>query len=244
VSAKNVYRYSRALYQQPAADEAIVIKRNRALAFLRTQQYDAALSDLGFSDFSSDTNEKALYRAAQALYPLGRFKECWEVLQQLCSLFPNNAPGKELLERAHCRFFEQETGYYNFALLQVEAEKLKPPQLDHATYIGPIEVRSAGSKGRGLFVTNAVKAGDLLLCEKAFSYAWVNEREEGGPKVTLLLTADTNRGFMGGQADLIRIIAQKLYCNPSVARTFTTLYHGDYKAAETSTVDGKPVVDT
>jgi hypothetical protein len=139
---------------------------------------------------------------------------------------------------------EETSGAYDFKLLQREAKKLRPPHLDHATYTGPVEIKKAAGKGRGLFVTKAVKAGDLLLCEKAFSHAYVPESGNADFKTTLLLNIDTEQGFMGGQADLIRAIAQKLYCNPSLAPAFTALHHGTYKPANTLTVDGKAIVDT
>ena len=131
---------------------------------------------------------------------------------------------------------------YNFQQLQAEAKKLQPPHLDHATYVGPVEIRQTESKGRGLFVTKDVKAGDLLLCEKAFSHAHIGEGTSTG--VSLLINPETNQGFMGAQADLIKLIVQKLYCNPSVAPAFTALYHGAYEAVSTLTVDAKPIVDT
>ena len=49
---------------------------------------------------------------------------------------------------------------------------------------------------------------------------------------------------MGTQADLIKLIVQKLYRNPSVASAFTTLYHGNYEGVTTSAVDAEPTVDT
>jgi hypothetical protein len=120
--------------------------------------------------------------------------------------------------------------------------------LDLATYIGPIEIKQTKSKGRGLFVTKAVKAGDLLFCEKAFSSAYAGEgavgENQGGSNITLLLNIETNRGFLGAQADLIKLIVQKLYRNPSTAPAFTTLYHGTYKGTTTPTIDTEPIVDT
>lgn len=152
------------------------------------------------------------------------------------------------LERAQSRSVEQKSGVYNFKQLQENANKLRPPHLDHATYIGPVEIRQTESKGRGLFLTKAVKAGDLLLCEKAFSFAHADEGAGDGDmtssKISLLINPETSQAFMGAQADLIKLTVQKLYCNPSVAPAFTTLYHGTYEGVSTSTVDGKPIVDT
>lgn len=221
-----------------------MIKRNRSLAYLRTKQFDNALSDTGFPNFGLKPSEKALFRAAEALYFLQRFEECSRVVDTLCSHFPNNRQAVVVSNRAQSRCSEARGGDYDFKLLQREAKKLQPPQLDHATYIGPVEVRESTGKGRGLFLTKAVKAGDLLLCEKAFSHAYVPETGNGNSKVTLLINPETGRGFMGGQADLIRLIAQKIYHNPSLAPAFTTLHHGSYNPSGTIAVDGKPVVDT
>lgn len=225
-----------------------MIKRNRSLACLKTKQFDAALSDTGFPVFPSTPSDKALFRAAEALYYLGRHSECCEVLEMLHNIFPDNKQASEVLERARSRCLEQKTGEYNFKQLQAKAKKLRPPHLDAATYIGPVEVKQTASKGRGLFVTKAVKAGDLLLCEKAFSHAYAADgaadNAESSSQITILLNSETNRGFVGGQADLLKSIVQKLYRNPSLAAPFTSLYHGPYEAVTTSTVDGEPVVDT
>jgi hypothetical protein len=95
-----------------------------------------------------------------------------------------------------------------------------------------------------LFLTKRVRAGELLLCEKAFSHAYAPENGVGNSNVTLLLNVETEQGFMGGQADLINLITQKLYYNPSLASAFTALHHGAYKPVSTSIVDNVPVVDT
>lgn len=236
--------YTAALLQETTDAEAEVIKRNRALAHLNTRQFDAALTDTNFPDFGPEPSEKALFRAAEALYQLQRFEEALHVLETLCDSFPSNTRATEILERARSRCAEQANGDYDFKRLQTEAKRLRPPQLDHATYIGPVEVRQVANKGRGLFTTKAVRAGDLLLCEKAFSYAWVDDTKKMQSTSTLLLNIETLQGFAGGQADLITTLVQKLRRNPSLGPTFRALYHADYKTVDSLTVDGDPIVDT
>ena len=235
------HSYSHALRQSPTPDETAIIKRNRSLAYLKTKQFDAALSDTGFPSFGPRPSEKALFRAAEALYRLGRFGESCEVLELLCNTYPDNTQALLVLNRARNRYQEQETGVYNFKRLQAEAKKLRPPHLDHATYLGPVEVRQTESKGRGLFVTKAVEAGELLFCEKAFGHAYA---DKGSSNISFLMNLETNRGFMGTQADLIKLIVQKLYHNPSIAPGFTRLYHGSYESVSTHAVDSQPIVDT
>jgi len=228
--------------------EVEVIERNRALAYLKTKQFDAALSDTEFPLFPPKPSDKALFRAAEALYYLGRYSECCDVLGVLCAAFPDNAQASEILDRARSRLLERKLGTYDFKKLQSKAMKLRLPHFDAATYICPVEIRQTKLRGRGLFVTKPVKVGDLLLCEKAFSRAHVTQGEEGndedGSKITFLLNIETNRGFLGAQADLIRSIVQKLHRNPSIASAFTTWSHGPYEAVTTSVVDGEPIVDT
>ncbi|KAJ4988889.1 TPR domain-containing protein [Stagonosporopsis vannaccii] len=239
-----IKHYSKAIAQGPAADRITVIQRNRSLAYLKTKQYDNALSDTGFPDFGATPAEKALFRAAEALYSLQRFDECIGVLETLLSTFPNNKQARDIYDRVGSRHVEARSGVYDFGLLHKEAHKLQPPQLDYATYIGPIEIKASKGKGRGVFTTKAVKAGDMLLCEKAFGHVYVSQEDTKSSKQSLLINTGTGRGFMGGQADLLKLLVQKTYRNPSVARAVTELYHGDYEPASTLEVDGQPVVDT
>ena len=237
-------RYSAAILQKPTTVEVDILKRNRALAHLKTKQFDAALADTKFPNFDSPPSEKALFRAAEALYHLRRFEQARQVLETLTESFPSNTRAREMLERASDRCAEQTRADYNFRRLQAAAKRCRPPILDHATYLGPVEVRQVAKKGRGLFVTKAVRAGELLICEKAFSHAWVDEQESARSRMTMLLNIETGRGFAGGQSDLITSTVQKLYRNPSLGDEFRDLFHGDYKSVDRSTVDGQPIVDT
>ena len=74
------------------------------------------------------------------------------------------------------RIVEQEKGIYNWDGMLKEARSGKTDS-DHADYVGPIEVRVCENSkcGRGLFVTRDVEPGELLLVEKAFSAAFVEQ---------------------------------------------------------------------
>jgi hypothetical protein len=177
---------------------------------LKTKQFDTALSDTGFPNFNPNPIEKAMFCAAEALYNLEQFIECCQVLELLCTYFLYNSQALVVLGHARSRSQEQRTGVYNFKEFQTKAKKLRLLQLDHAIYIGPVEIRQTESKGRGLFVTKAVKAGDLLLYKKAFSYTYIDKgidsKDKSSLKITLLMNPETNQGFIGIQADLIKLI--------------------------------------
>lgn len=132
--------------------------------------------------------------------------------------------------------------------MYTEAAKTRPPQLDHATYIGPVTIKASGISpgGRGLFTTKAVSAGDLLLCEKAFAHAFVDESSSGPRHVitTILIDPTSDTVSMGTKLELTNIIIHKLRRNPSLTSTVTDLHHGSYEPVEATSVDGVPIVDT
>ncbi|KAH1539391.1 hypothetical protein KXX61_007222 [Aspergillus fumigatus] len=235
--------YSKGLDSSPAPDEAVTIQLNRALTFLKTHQFDAALRDLETVLADSKPSEKALFRKAQALYHLQRFRESGEAHQVLAREFPSNAPAQSEFNRAIARLAEQKTGKYPFKRLQLEATKRRPPLLDHATYVGPVAVRPTESRGRGLFTTEAVKAGDLLFCEKAFAHAF-HDADDPRRSIGLLINPQTNQITMGTQTELIRLIVQKLYKNPFTIPAFIDLYHDSYQPVAVPEVDDTPIVDT
>lgn len=189
-------------------------------------------------------SEKGIYRAARSLYELRRFKECRESLTLLLDNYPNNTEAKIQLLRTEKRLSEQENGEYDFQAMYKAATKT-PPYLDNATHSGPVIIKDSKSHGRGLFTTTAVVAGELLLCEKAFSYCFASGEESvGSSKISMLINTQTNRMTMGTQAGLITATAQKMLQNPSLAPSFTTLHHGDYKPVKETEVHGQPIVDT
>lgn len=181
------------------------------------------------------------------MYELGRYSESVDIFKNLQDRFPKNTDGVKELARAELRVFEQQTGQYDFKAIYAALSKLRPPFLDHATFVGPIVVRATKDRGEGVFTTSAVKAGDLLLCEKAFAHCHApTSKKQGGnmAKVSLLINIHTNVMTLGTQSDLITAIVQKLASNPSYLSDFIALHHGSYKTAKVSEVDGKPVIDT
>lgn len=221
---------------------------NRSLALLKAKNFDAALAALEPMVCVPKPVEKALYRKAQALYNLQKFEECCEVLTTLRSEYPENVEAQKELLRATKRVKEQKSGIYRFKQFYVETAKLRPPHLDHATYTGSVAVRGAGVRGRGLFTTKAVKAGELLLCEKAFAHAYIAENSQQTSDLenglTLLVNVETDSMTMGSQSELIGMIFQKIYKSPSFAPAIMDLHHGSYTSVGFGTVDSKPVIDT
>jgi hypothetical protein len=65
-------------------------------------------------------------------------------------------------------------------------------------FYGPIEIRDAGSKGRGVFLTEDVKEGDLLIVEKAFGFQFNEENME-----TTVINLKSRTFCSGAQINLV-----------------------------------------
>ena len=229
--------YTLALHRSTTSEISDILHLNRSLVNIKLQRYDNALKDIGLTA-DAQQSEKGLYRSALSLYNLGEFQQSHQVLTSLVFHLSQSESGKDMMLRTTQRLKEQKNGDYDFKAMYKAAQET-PPCLDNATFIGNVEVRASKGRGRGLFTTKDVTAGELLLCEKAFSYC-----SSEHSKATLLMNVDTDRGVLGTQADLITATVQKLFCNPSLRSMFTSLYHGDYQPVDDVEIDGMPIVDT
>lgn len=203
---------------------------------------DAALRDLDAVP-AGPKSDKALRGKAQTLYRLKRFRESCDLFAKLCKKKPEDLSAGNDLREAIARLAEQKKGGYNFNKMQEKASKTHPPLLDHATWIGPMTVRQTKSQGRGLFTTEAVKVGDLLLCEKAFEYATEHHSRPRWSS-TLHVNTETRTTTRGGQLALTSSIIEKLCKTPSLAAAITDLHSNGSRQVSTGLVDDKPVVDT
>lgn len=208
---------------------------NRSLANLRIGCFDKALEDAGGLTVNAIHTEKGLYRTARSLYELGRFQEGHRVFETLLAAYPDSEAAKKELSRTEDRLREQDHGLFDFVAMHKAATDKALPCLDTATYEGPVTIKMTEGRGRGLFTTRAVAAGDLLLCEKAFSYSFTEHSS------TSLRSASMPKGT---PAHLVTIMLHQLSRNPSLIPTVMSLYHGTYEPVKENAVDGMPIVDT
>ncbi|TGJ86352.1 hypothetical protein E0Z10_g2427 [Xylaria hypoxylon] len=236
--------YSHAVRVAKTPDEEQLAYLNRSLVNLRLDRPEEALEDASTTTKGRQPSEKGLFREARALYELGKFSESFEKWHIFTELYPQNDDARTEFQRAEKRVKEAQTGEYDFIFMYKQAEAT-PPIVDCATYKGPVAIHEAHGRGNGLFTTKPVKAGDLLLCEKAFAYCYANKDDLIGRKnMSLLVQLDTKKAKVGGQAKLLTQIVQKLYHSPQASEGFKALYHGDYTPVTVSHVDERPVVDT
>lgn len=186
--------------------------------------------------------EKSLFRQARALYELQLYRMCSEKLQALLQQYPDNAAAKLETKKVKARISETQDGNYDFKQINKEAEKT-PPLIDFATFSKNVEVRPSPGRGRGLFTTKSVAAGEILLCEKAFAYSVCNYHDnELHP---FLINPHTQTAMLGCHAKLVADVVQKIYHNPEQGqRVYDLSSAGKFKDAVLTTVDSSVVVDS
>ncbi|KAJ6084351.1 hypothetical protein N7486_011151 [Penicillium sp. IBT 16267x] len=145
------------------------------------------------------------------------------------------------MDRVRAKLHEQQTGKYMFCQIYKQA-KLTPPLIDGATFSMAVEVRQSPRRGRGLFTTMPVSTGQLLVCEKAFTYSYAGD-DQPTSRQNILVNLSTKRVIVGSQAHLLTQIVQKLYRSPQLLHLFGDLYCGDYTVAPVSEPDRHSVVD-
>lgn len=220
------------------------VAMNRAFANLKIGSYDRVLRDLKALVARDHPPEKALYRTSQAQYNLGRFRHSLETLTKLLRDYPENKEAIREKARVEQRLVEQKYGRYDFFNMYDFAQQIKSIPLDHASYVGSVKVNKSEGRGLGLFTTNEVKAGDLLLCEKAFSYSYEEEKEgqsKDSSEDLVLANILTNHVSIGPQVSLLKKTIRKLRWNPSLLSHVTDLHHGSYVPVEET---NENVIDT
>lgn len=116
-------------------------------------------------------------------------------------------------------------------------------RLDHADFTSNTTIREAGARGRGLFAAKDIKAGQLVLCEKALCVAFDSDAT---PYSYTILNPNTQRALAGTQATLLFTLVQKLTHNPELAAGFFDLFDdgGYYPKMLSQTAEGLVPVDT
>lgn len=196
--------------------------------------YDATISDA----FWALTNEqdqaskikdaKAHFRRGLANYRLGHFSSALRSLSHALELAPSDKLAKLEHGRTEQRLKEQNEGEYDFAEIIEEVTK-NGFVADRASFTSKTEVRESAEYGRGLFATQAISMGDLILCEKAF-----------------VVAHEIISGTKNSSPALWRGCIEKVTDNPSLGRGLFNLYAGEPLPSTPTSIpiiDGKPVVD-
>jgi len=222
---RNVHlSYDRALKTVKRQSDTIPLFLGRCTARYVSEHFDAALGDaklvLSFTPKSRD----ALLGAAVSLYGLRRFKEALKYCETALHFDAGDKGALHMQGRCKDRLREED-GDYDFAAMLDEAIAKNPASsMDRADYMGSVIVRDCDVKshGRGMFTTKEIKAGELLLVEKAFAVAFPEKKNSGGRSDP----SEPKKDIMEQRAEMATSAFVKLQRNPSLTSGFAKLYPG------------------
>ncbi|KAK5130014.1 hypothetical protein LTR08_002530 [Meristemomyces frigidus] len=224
--------------------------RNRSICNLHLKRYEPAMEDAERSAVSTSSlaegmaatlNAKAHYRAGLAAYELAQYEKARGHYESMQALTPRDGDAACELSRTAKREIELASGVYDFVKMSKSVSK-KHNRLDHASFVSRVAVKSTPKHGRGAFAITDIKAGELVLCEKAFGVAFGSDE---GKQTYMIVNLNTNRGSVGTQATLLFQLVQKMLHNPLQAARFLDLYDGGYSPKSTArVVDGLATIDT
>ena len=146
---------------------------NRALCYIKLNQFEAALSDATSASDIDPTDTKFQYRAAMAWSGIGNHERAIEILRNLVVLAKENTEkqGFEDKLRVENMYLAQQHGEIN--LRDIERIVLAGLSVQMADFIGPITLKKSSFPGcadRGLFATRDIRSGEVVHISKAAVY--------------------------------------------------------------------------
>lgn len=227
-------RCTNALKRSPPVEHAALILSLRSEGYFQTGQYEAALRDLQLATGCPEFLEHIRRRESRILYHLQWYQECSEVYKELLVHHSRRCSDVQGRKKAIAKLAEQDHGSYDFRDMQNSAMHSTSLLLDHATYKEPVTIKHSKLHGRGLFTTKPVRAGDLLLCEKAFSYIFEYPKSFNTPSRgtlnsnTIEVNSQTKSVTRGPLLDLTSSTIIKMHRSPSLRSKITDLHHGNF----------------
>lgn len=224
------------------------LHRNRAQVYLNLGQYELASQDaLAAATLAENLPQqpksltvKSYFRAGRAQYQLGSFSSAKEYFDKAIGLDPMDESVAAELRRTNQRILEQQTGNYDFAAMARSATA-SHQKLDHATFSGNTRIAPAGKRGRGLFATNDIKHGEVVMVEKAFCAVFMDQFDK---ECSFLVNINTDHMYYGAQAQRLYDMIDKIRCNPTQASEFLDLFDGgNFKSKKVNHVDGAVILD-
>lgn len=233
-------RYTEALAHSPNHQLRVTLLLNRAQASLQQGNWVSAYADCAdllslssspyalsettatpVADLSQKDTEKALYRAARALYALSVYNASLPLLESLLKSAPSNKDAQSLFNKTRQRIREGEEGKYDWAALLKEA-RTPTPRVDVADYVGPVQLAYGNVSERKCWRTSRdVKAGELLLASKALTVLYPTDLSSAGESEGRGgMVFDATRALLGGSEgwELTRRIAEAVSADPNGTR--------------------------
>ena len=230
--------YSRGLRENPSTEQRLLLHLNRAAAHLQLSNFASAGRDATavleaieeMDDPDSQENmklkEKALFRLANSQYGQRKFPLAKSTFTTLLQQVTTSQQAADGIAKCEAREKESATGEYDLLGMYRAGKKGGAVRLDVADYQGPIKVEQVAGRGggRGVVAARNIRAGELLVLEKAFAVTFIEDLDPRFP----ILSIDMIRSavsFSPAVAQVIKI-ANKLSDDPSLLSVVNSLYAG------------------
>lgn len=222
--------------------------RNRAQVGLSLDHYEAvkadAMASLSGNDDDRSKDSKALWLAGRAAYELSDYQQASELFHRMLDLTPLDDDGKRELARTKLRLTEEENGVFDFAAMLKRTSTTGKYHIEKASHLRRTVIRSTQVSGRGLYATQPIKAGDIILCEKAFI---ASNTPSIAASLSFMIDPIHDREMYGSHVAIWIEAVRKIFNNPSLSHHLLDLHDGKPTRREGSTapmiVDSMPVID-
>jgi tetratricopeptide (TPR) repeat protein len=238
--------YTQAIETAPKGDRLLIqdFYRKRAFANLTARNFEIAKEDALASCSGDILDARAFYCAGRAAYELGKYQESKIYFEKTLQYSPNESKFKKDNSRTFARISEQENGDYDFQAM-IAAVINRQVHLGYADFLRNTAVGPSPHHGRGLFATQFIEAGGLVLCEKAFC---LPDKYSGSQESEMVLYNfnTTSRTERAAQPALFLQLVQKVSNSPHLTKRFFDLDSGNYlrSGKEGALLDGVPIIDS
>ncbi|KAF2163158.1 hypothetical protein M409DRAFT_57821 [Zasmidium cellare ATCC 36951] len=151
----------------------------------------------------------------------------------------DNSDAEQLLARVSARQQEQSSGTYDFEAMIEGLDSC--PRIDAADFVKQTEVKASPGRSRGLFATEDIEEGEIILVEKAAHIMFDNDSD-----FYLAFNYDsTSDQIYRDQGALLQNIVRELDRNPSRLGEILDLFDNNYAKdpSEGTEFDGKTIID-
>jgi len=190
---------------------------NIALCELRLERFESALKRCNEALLLDSNDQKAIYRKIFALTSLREHATASALLSQHMSKEKNDAAWEKLQNRV-TRRAKEALGVHNEQTIALVSAGSKDVEM----FVGAIEVKTSKGKGRGVFATEEIRRGDLIIFEKGIFFENDFEKTKS---TTFAFDFDTKLTNTASQVGLIEAMIKESEI-PIIGKRLSYLYDG------------------
>lgn len=221
-----VNAYTKGLEKQNiSAEDQVDLLANRSASYLRLANYKLALIDAEAALAIDKFHVKCIYRKSKAFFGMTLYTDALEFLNMfpLSEMHENNRKViNDLLIEVKSLMAQSQDGDYPWMKICKSRVENSKDNFEFAEFKGPVIVKNTESKGRGLFATEMIKAGQLILASKAFAFVV----DETPNEIHFNVNTSTNCISDKTRTQLVSSIAHILKENPEKCAELYSLYAG------------------